>query len=442
MLRPAPPSAVKASGWDCWDNDDNDDGGGGGFGGGTRGATEYEWSASVFASEAGPGRPGSGSEAPALTSSQRVKRSILCRPLPPPLGAGGGSNVNGGGNGGGSGAPVPPPLACAVFLSTSAALPRCPALAPAGPLAPPGVGPAAVGGGVGSGGAGGSGGWGGGSGALTVHAHPGAALRSALPEPLEWSLRAVGTRAGLAPGVVNSRTVAFLGGGRLRPGAKRWLHGVQDPAAAEVQVKLPEFRWSAWVGLATGAPAAAPGKQPAGRVTAAFGMGGGGGGGVLEAGEEVVHRLELRNDAGGVLCLCAVVERGTGGGAPTLVLFAEYWLRNLSSLPLVFGTTPLPTSAPAGFPGAGTGAAAAAAAAALAASPECGAGGEPGSAAVVGAALGFGGSEPLVVVAPSQASATPVVEEMFQVLCLSPLILPDFFAGEVAQRFSPLSLWC
>ena len=44
----------------CRFSHDGGGGGGGGFGGGTRGATEYEWSASVFASEAGPGRPGSG----------------------------------------------------------------------------------------------------------------------------------------------------------------------------------------------------------------------------------------------------------------------------------------------------------------------------------------------------------------------------------------------
>jgi len=55
-------------------------------------------------------------------------------------------------------------------------------------------------------------------------------------------------------------------------------------------------------------------------------------------------RIPLRDNADGVLCICAELDTRQGH-APTVVFFSEFWLRNLSSLPLVYGTFLAPPSA-------------------------------------------------------------------------------------------------
>jgi hypothetical protein len=135
----------------------------------------------------------------------------------------------------------------------------------------------------------------------------------------------------------------------------------------------------------------------------------------------------------------AELDRRTGH-APTLVFFAEFWLRNLSSLPLVYGTCFAPptagsvaaiagvnsSSSSGSIGGGGASSGRAAPLATSAASPSAAAGSNAGSEAaaaawrrevggLAGALRVAGGGEAVCCAAAWQDPGTPVVDELFEV---------------------------
>ena len=356
-------------------------------GGGHR--VSYGWSEKSVLAAPPPQRPGDPHRV-ALTDPLRVRTAVLCRPAPdlaaPPVAAAA--------------------LPAGISLATSPSLPHCPALllapgdsapwdeptalrkpptprtnhtAPSGNSAPAPAVPAPMH-----------------ARALMVHAFSGAALRSLLPEPLEWSLRATSSRGATAQGAA-ARTVLFLGNGSLVGGGKRWLPQVLDVRRAEVQVKLGAFAWSPWQ------PFCAPALGACASGDARLAAGG------TAAQRSPLGRLVLQDACGGVLALGCALE-AVHGRAPTLVIFADYWLRNLSSLPLVFGTASVAAAGGGGGAGGdGSGGAH------HQTSPPSAFGVASEHGAESGPRLGIGGCEARVCVAACQAPGVGVVVEMFEV---------------------------
>ena len=235
--------------------------------------------------------------------------------------------------------------------------------------------------------------------AMTLHVHPTAALRSLLPTPLEWSMRsdfsAVAGSSGNA-----ARVVQFLGNGTLKPASRTWLpqvdlkksflgqpysyilsicqsqtafhlyvhftctlslfnhvsnyflfiyiYKVGDLSRTEVQICLPNglSHWSDWVPLSNIVAANNTNTTAASSFTASLGSTSS----PLSSSSSSPNstsssrlRIPLRDNADGVLCICAELDTRQGY-APTVVFFSEFWLRNLSSLPLVYGTFLAPPS--------------------------------------------------------------------------------------------------
>jgi hypothetical protein len=187
------------------------------------GGALFEWSESVFTGSTG---------AASLTSGSRVKAAVVCRRKEALLRRTAAAAAS-----------PSPSLPSTLVLSTSTALPPCPALLP-----PPvqdssssSSDAAATAAGVLESTAAAAAGlaaatasllhcpW-----ALTVHAHPAAALRSLLPTPLDWSLRA-DFAAAAGSGGSSARVVQFLGNGTLEPGTCTWLPQV---SAADPKLNL------------------------------------------------------------------------------------------------------------------------------------------------------------------------------------------------------------
>ena len=109
-------------------------------------------------------------------------------------------------------------------------------------------------------------------------------------------------------------------------------------------MRLPEFQWSRWIDIADWCRTGI--KNHASSSSSGSGSGGGGGGSGSKSGgggsgaeatggqkRETSHTplasIMLRDEQDGSLSLCAELVR-SHGHAPTIMLYVDFWIRNVS----------------------------------------------------------------------------------------------------------------